>query len=247
MNPNHNSFWRPTPRGASPNLPSEEIFSTPNNSIIEVDITANNVASESDVYSTPILQSQFSNSTNDSISSDIFETPESTLEPNDAFSPVELRKHTNNILDYNKHTNMSTIAENIIGENSFVNTTTRSSLRENKNVGREGVMRSKSDYEIALKNKSHGFLQNIQQNIGKLGLSPASIRRINSTDSYNGVSKQSTPNNKDIGTFKIPDSPILNSHSQNSCATRAISLNSLRHSGGEQTQLSNVQQTRFVN
>lgn len=247
MNPLHNSFWsRALPQTPPPTPPSEEIFSTPNASIVEID--TNNLANDTGVYSTPLLQTQFSNC---SVNSDIFGTPDSTLDSDDVFKSVELRKSTNNPTD-NK-ANMSTITEHVSTEGSkFVSKTTeRSSLREKKKVNKiahEGVMRSKSDYEIPIKNKSCVFLQNLQQNIMKL--SPSSRRRIQSTNSNKhdmGNGKQSTPNSsKSSGVFKLPGSPILNNHSQGNCGTRAISLNSLRHSSGEQTQHSNAQQTRFV-
>lgn len=238
MNPSNNSFWsRALPNTPPPTPPSDEIFHTPNNSIVEIE--ANNLVDSTDIYSTPTLNTQFSNC---SINSDIFGTPDSTLDSDDVFQNVELRKNKNNIVD-NK---MGTITEHSSEANSFIlNTSTRSSLRENKNnnnVPLEGVMRSKSDFEIPVKTKTHGLFQNLQQNI--LNLSPASRRRLKSTNSCE-IGNQSTPNSTKSGIFKIPGSPILNNHSQ-SCGTRAISLNSLRHSSGEYVQQANMQQKRFV-
>lgn len=229
MNPQHNSFWSraAVPPRTKPEPPSSlprehEIFVTPDSSIVETN---------GPEAVPPPLRAQLSDSSD---ASDIFHTPETTLDSEDVFGSVELRKHANN---------MGTITEN--DDSPFVaGSLARSSLRENKlkNGAHEGVMRSKSDYEIPLKNKaSQGFLH---LNLGTLGLSPASRRRIHST---NEVVRQSTPNAKDGGLFKLPDSPIQ-SHSypsEGAGGTRAISLNSLRHPAAEHAQQT-VQQTRFV-
>lgn len=201
MNPSHNSFWSRQLPQTPPTTP-EEVFSTPNNSIVEID--------------KPVLETQNSNC---SVNSDIFGTPDSTLDSNEIFNSVEIRKINN---DNKKSTNMSTITEHITTENYFITNSIRSSLRETKNKNYDGVIRSKSDYEILIKNK-------LQKNI--VSLSPLNNKKFDI--------KTSTPK----GVFKIPGSPVLN-HSQ-SCGTRAISLNSLRHSAGEQSQ-TYIQQQRFV-
>lgn len=206
MDPNKNSFWghnRVIPHSA-PSTPSEEIFLTPNNSIIDNENQLQ--INDSGIYGTPLLHSQISNC---SVNSDIFGTPDSTLD-SDGFK-VELRNKnglTNDISD-------------------------RTSLREVQSIP-QGVIRSKSDFEIPIKNKSHTFLQNLSQNI--LNLSPSTRRRNQNNNRTLDFSKNSTPNNKPA-IFKIPGSPILtNNHPQgkyNQNQSKAISLNSLRHSSGE--------------
>lgn len=251
MDPKTNNFWsRTSPQNQPRTPPLDEIYSTPDNSLVLDNLNGNGNES---IFTTPLLQSQLSNC---SVGSDVFGTPESTLDSDDVFSGVELRKHET----ANKITNMSTINENV-SENSFVpNTSIRSSLREMKpavrNVFCDGVIRSKSDFEIPIKNnKSQGFLHNIHQKSDQLFnnitlLSPLSKRRTQSSSSKVDIGKQSTPLNKhganNSHVFKLPGSPILNVHPEN-CGTRAISLNSLRHSGGEHiAQQINNQQLRFV-
>lgn len=240
MDPKNNKFWSRTQ--TPPQTPtSDEIFVTPNNSLIEV-------LNGDDEFKTPTLQTQLSNC---SVVSDIFGTPDSTLE--DVFTVVDIKRNIET-----KISNMSTITENIVGENSVftANTPIRSSLRETKsgvkNIFYDGVIRSKSDFEIPNKNnsKSHGFLQNIHMKSELFSniqvLSPLSKRRTQSSSCKSDV-KQSTPKSGGVNhIFKLPGSPILDNHSQN-CGTRAISLNSLRHSGGEHyAQQINIQQLRFV-
>lgn len=251
MDPKINKFWSRLPYSSLPHTPpktppSEEIFITPENSIVDGN-TMIVYGNGNSIYSTPILQTQLSNC---SIVSDIFGTPDSALDNDDVFTSnvVELRKPN---LEHNKL--MSTITENITVENTFfvANTPIRSSLRETKsqvkNVFHDGVIRSKSDYEIPLKNKSQTFLQNIHEKTDHLFnnvalLSPLTKRRFQNS-SKNEMGKQSTPIAKTGAIFKVPGSPILN---QNNCGGRAISLNSLRHSAGDQTQQTNNQQLRFV-
>lgn len=217
MDPTKNSFWSRNIPHSAPSTPSEEIFVTPNNSIID------NSQNDSGIYGTPLLTTQFSNC---SVNSDIFGTPDTTI---DEYKLVELRKK--NGID-NK---MTTINESV------------SDNRNLKSNSTPGVIRSKSDYEIPLKNKSHQFLQNLSQNILN-NLSPATRRRNHNNSNNVELSKQSTPtssNNKPI--FKIPGSPILSNYSNNNReGAKAISLSSLRHSSGDTGNNINFQQIRFV-
>lgn len=282
MDPSRNRFWchNHTP----PPDPNEEVFSTPKGSIVECldfsnsiknirdDISNGNtnfINDSSTVYITPPLLSQVSQISNNS--NDIFITPDSTLDKNEADflsnNIVELRNKNSPTNSNNNNSNeerpgsMSTIQE--YGEHDgnkprarmLVKSETTHSFR-NKSVPSVGVLRSKSAYEIPItKKKPDTFFQNIAQksdnllqNIGFL--TPLAKRRNAQNPSKNNseIGRHSTPNNKVSPTenvFKLPGSPIL--HSNHNSGQRAISLNSLRssQSGAEFNHLAN-QKARLV-
>lgn len=260
MDPSRNKFWsKSQSQQAAPTLPhpppppsnpitvsNEEVFSTPKGSIAET-LDFDKETSKNSVYGTPAvpqLQTQFSNmscSSSNSNASEVFCTPDSTLNKEEA---ERLSSNIVELRNKNFNNNMSTITENVEHTSNrrrvLVKSETTCSLRNSfRDEGARGVCRSKSDYEIPLKNKGNGLSffhsitqksDNLLQNIGFL--TPLTKRRTKSE-----IGKQSTPNKNTSPTnslFKLPGSPIpFLRNSTNTNATngqRAISLNSLRSS-----------------
>lgn len=289
MDPFRNRFWSQSQ--TPPPTPNDEVFSTPKGSIVEtLDFDRSAVrreissTSENTLYCTPVLQSQYSTCSN---ASEIFGTPESTLDADDVFTAthiVEVRKtHTNQI--ESRQTSMMTITEHKEHISQIVKSQTTEGLSlKNTDTNHhhlltvpppsEGVLRSKSDYEIPRKSNSQkpdgGIFQNIAQksdslfqNIGFL--TPLSKRRTQSVTSSSGIAttkleigRQSTPiktspTTTNTAIFKLPASPILRKHSTSAQTNgqRAISLNSLKSSQPgvyehAQQQSNNQQHPRFV-
>lgn len=237
MDPFRNKFWSQSQ--TPPPSPVDEIFSTSQTTICRTILRE--IVADSEPYGTPVLQTQHSN-----CSSELFATPDSSVDDDGLF------------LKSNDVRKMSTITEHF--ESTIVVKSESSRLIEPPAAATEGVLRSKSDFEIpkkALAQKPDGFLQNIAQksdslfqNIGFL--MPLAKRRTQSVGSSKAeIGRQSTPvkASPTEGGFKLPGSPILRNHPRSQAnGQRAISLNSLKssHIGAEQLPIINIQQLRFV-
>lgn len=248
---------------ANKSLQGDELFSTPNGDIMDVpnfmfnnkSVENRNRSHQSDnldntVYHTPKkFLSQTSNSSSSSIEQ--YATPNGSSASPELLPTrfAELRKsYSCTVVE---HVNMSTIAE-FDGDLSTVSDLARkdnvinfSSKVDSKVVKTDEVLRSSSNFEIALVNyvsKSDGIFQKLgQKSDSLLAFLTPHLKRKNA----NGFISQSTPKNPSPTTslFRIPSSPIPKRHLHSLPETRTASLNSLKSGySGVDVQQHNFQQ-----
>lgn len=239
------------------NTSPEEVYATPNGDVMfepnflkkkNANLTPEN--GETTQYHTP--QAYYSQNSNTSSSStEEYKTPDTTLTKKELFPPnvTELRKSCSSSVIDQRVKSMSTIEEHVVNrssdssEDSFEDKTENYVIvKRDNHLSSNGVLRSKSDFEIPRVNprtvKTENIFSKISQKSDSLWafLTPH-LKRKNSSD----IGKQSTPNKSSPNNsfFKIPGSPIHKHSLRSLPETRTTSLNSLRsgYSGAETQQL----------
>lgn len=241
----HRSKWAPTfnipstfPEISTPSLKTpDDIFSTPKGNIM---------SDNSGLFRTPVgYSSQISEISNMSSSSAEYKTPDTTFNTKqDVFSHdfVQLQKSpTFSTAESSTFKSVELRFNSILIENNYALETNVFSIKKGINMERrscdddhslhipEGVLRSKSDFEIPkavpVAAKSEGLFQNLVQKSDSLFsfLTPLTKRKNNGN-----ISGQSTPTNKtgNGGAFIVPASPIPKH--RRFPANRTTSLNSLK-------------------
>lgn len=246
------------------NTSPEEVYATPNGDIMfepnfsrknKINVNGNvslegneNKSGDLNVtqYHTPKAYcSQISNTS--SSSADEYKTPDSTLTKRELFpQDVELRKSCSSSVVDQRVKSMSTIKEHIINRSSGSSAEScedkNGNYLEANNHKCNGVLRSKSDFEIPRVSPTTVKSGNVFQKIGQKSdslwafLTPH-LKRKSSSD----IGKQSTPNRSSPtnSLFKIPGSPIHKHSLRSLPETRTTSLSSLRsgYSGTDAQQL----------